>query len=99
MQTNVALTAEQVQHVASLSRLALTESEIESLRQELSAILEYASIIETLDTTAILPTASVLPLRNVLREDKVAPSLSQEDALANAPCSAEGHFSVQAILE
>jgi aspartyl-tRNA(Asn)/glutamyl-tRNA(Gln) amidotransferase subunit C len=93
------LTAEQVRHVAALSRLALTESEIASLRRELSTILEYASILETLDTSAIPPTASVLPLRNVMREDEVAPSLSQEDALANAPCAAEGHFSVQAILE
>jgi aspartyl-tRNA(Asn)/glutamyl-tRNA(Gln) amidotransferase subunit C len=52
-----------------------------------------------LDTQAIPPTATVLPLCNVMRADEPAASLSQEDALANAPAVAEGHFQVKAILE
>ena len=93
------LTREQVEHVANLAKLALTEDEIEMYRQQLSAILEYAAILESLDTDAIPPTATVLPLRNVMREDQVAPSLKQADALANAPSANEGFFQVKAILE
>ncbi len=93
------LTREQVEHVANLAKLALTEDEIEMYRQQLSAILEYAAILESLDTDAIPPTATVLPLRNVMREDQVAPSLKQADALSNAPSANEGFFQVKAILE
>jgi aspartyl-tRNA(Asn)/glutamyl-tRNA(Gln) amidotransferase subunit C len=93
------LTRKQVEHVANLARLALTEDEIEMYRQQLSAILEYAAVLESLDTDVIPPTATVLPLRNVMREDQVAPSLQQADALANAPSANEGYFQVKAILE
>ncbi|KPL25063.1 MAG: glutamyl-tRNA amidotransferase [Anaerolineae bacterium SM23_84] len=93
------LTREVVEHVAELAKLGLTEKEIELYREQLSTILEYAAILEQLDTDAIPPTASVLPLTNVLRPDETAPSLSQEDALANAPSSSDGHFQVKAILE
>jgi aspartyl-tRNA(Asn)/glutamyl-tRNA(Gln) amidotransferase subunit C len=93
------LTRKQVEHVANLAKLALTEDEIEMYRQQLSSILEYAAILESLDTDAIPPTATVLPLGNVMREDQVAPSLQQADALANAPSAHEGFFQVKAILE
>jgi aspartyl-tRNA(Asn)/glutamyl-tRNA(Gln) amidotransferase subunit C len=93
------LTRGQVEHVADLAKLGLTEEEIELYRQQLSAILEYAAILQQLDTEAIPPTATVLPLCNVMREDEPAASLSQEDALANAPAVADGHFRVRAILE
>jgi len=93
------LTREQVEHVADLAKLGLSEEEIELYRRQLSAILEYAAILQRLDTQAIPPTATVLPLCNVMRADEPAASLSQEDALANAPAVAEGHFQVKAILE
>ncbi len=93
------LTRDQVKHVADLARLGLSEEEIELYQRQLSAILEYAAILQRLDTDAIPPTASVLPVLNVMREDEPAVSLSQEDALANAPSVAEGHFRVRAILE
>lgn len=93
------LTREEVQHVAELAKLGLTEEETETYREQLSAILEYAAILERLDTDAIPPTASVLPLTNVMRADKPAPSLPQADALANAPSATEGYFQVKAILE
>ncbi len=95
----MALTTQEVKHVAELARLELTSTEIESLRKELSAILEYAAILDTLDTGAIPPTASVLPICNVMRADEVEPSMSQDEALANAPCVDQEHFSVKAILE
>jgi aspartyl-tRNA(Asn)/glutamyl-tRNA(Gln) amidotransferase subunit C len=93
------LTRDQVEHVANLAKLGLTEEEIELYRKQLSAILEYAAILQQLDTEAIPPTATVLPLCNVMRADVPAASLSQEDALANAPAVAAGHFQVRAILE
>lgn len=95
----MALTRETVEHVAELAKLGLTEDEIETYREQLSAILEYAAILERLDTDAILPTASVLPLSNVMRDDEAFSSLSQADALANAPSETEGWFQVKAILE
>ncbi len=93
------LTREQVEHVANLAKLDLTDEEIETYRSQLSAILEYAAILERLDTDVIPPTASVVPLRNVMRDDEPAPSLQQTDALANAPSAREGFFQVKAILE
>lgn len=94
----VALTREEVEHVAELAKLGLTDAEIEIFREQLSAILDYASMLKRLDTDAIPPTASVLPLRNVTRADEVKPSLPREDALANAPATTEGCFRVKAIL-
>ncbi len=93
------LTRKQVEHVANLAKLDLTEKEIETYRSQLSAILEYAAILERVDTDAIPPTASVVPLRNVMRDDEPAPSLQQADALANAPSAKDGFFQVKAILE
>lgn len=95
----MALTREQVKHVADLAKLGLTEEEIEIYREQLSAILDYFATLQRLDTDAIPPTATVLPLRNVMREDEPGPSLSREDVLANAPAVADGYFQVKAILE
>lgn len=99
MVARLLLTREQVEHVADLAKLGLSEGEIELYRKQLSAILEYAAILQRLDTEAIPPTATVLPLCNVMRADEPAPSLSQEDALANAPAVADGHFRVRSILD
>jgi aspartyl-tRNA(Asn)/glutamyl-tRNA(Gln) amidotransferase subunit C len=95
----MALTRDQVQHVASLAKLGLTEEEVGKFREQLSAILEYAAILQRLDTDSIPPTATVLPLCNVMRADEPRSSLTQEDALANAPAVADGHFQVKPILE
>ena len=93
------LSRAEVEHIAELAKLGLTEEEKERFREQLSAILEYAGMLQQLDTEAIPPTATVLPLQNVMRPDEVAPSFSQEDILANAPDVAEGCFRVPAILE
>ncbi|MGC8826402.1 MAG: Asp-tRNA(Asn)/Glu-tRNA(Gln) amidotransferase subunit GatC [Anaerolineae bacterium] len=92
------LTLEQVEHIAELAKLGLTDEEKEGYRAQLSAILEYADMIQQLDTEAIPPTATVLPLRNVMREDEVTPSLSVEEVLANAPDVEDNCFRVKAIL-
>ncbi|MBC7232079.1 MAG: Asp-tRNA(Asn)/Glu-tRNA(Gln) amidotransferase subunit GatC [Chloroflexi bacterium] len=95
----MALTREQVKHVAELAKLGLTDEEIEMYCEQLSAILDYFVTLQRLDTDAIPPTATVLPLRNVMRTDEPGSSLSREDALANAPAAVEGYFQVKAILE
>jgi aspartyl-tRNA(Asn)/glutamyl-tRNA(Gln) amidotransferase subunit C len=93
------LSRAEVEHIAELAKLELTEEEKIKFCEQLSAILEYAEMLQQLDTEAIPPTATVLPLQNVMRPDEVAPSFSQEDILANAPDTAEGCFRVRAILE
>jgi aspartyl-tRNA(Asn)/glutamyl-tRNA(Gln) amidotransferase subunit C len=93
------LTLAEVEHVANLARLGLSAEEKELYREQLSAILDYAEVLNMLDTSAIPPTASVLPLRNVMRPDVAEPSLPQEDVLANAPRQEAGQFRVRAILE
>ena len=95
------LTRAQVQHIAELAKLKLTEEEIERMTPQLSAILDHAARLQELDTEAIPPTASVAPLQNVMRDDQVAPSMPREDALANAPDKDEHgeFFRVRAILK
>jgi aspartyl-tRNA(Asn)/glutamyl-tRNA(Gln) amidotransferase subunit C len=95
--TKLSLT--EVEHVADLARLALTDEEKERFREQLSSILTYAARLQQLDTRDIPPTATVLPLHNVLRDDEVRPSLSREDALANAPQVDDDCFRVPAVLE
>jgi aspartyl-tRNA(Asn)/glutamyl-tRNA(Gln) amidotransferase subunit C len=93
------LSRAEVEHIAELAKLRLTEEEKIKFCEQLSAILEYAEMLQQLDTEAIPPTATVLPLQNVMRPDEVVPSFSQEDILANAPDAVEGCFRVRAILE
>lgn len=85
------LTISEVEHVALLSRLELTEEEKKMYQQQLSAILEYARKLDHLDTRDVPPTAHVLPLKNVFREDQVGEHLGPEKVLANAP-EREGDF-------
>lgn len=95
----MSLTPDDVEHIANLARLALTDEEKARFREQLSAILDYAAMLDRLDTSDIPPTATVLPGRNVMRGDEVIPSLSPDEVLANAPDQAEGMFRVRAILE
>ena len=93
------LSLAEVDHVAELARLSLTPEEATLFREQLSAILDYAAVLQEVDTSAVPPTATVLPLRNVMRDDVVRPSLPQEDVLANAPDAREGFFAVRQILQ
>jgi aspartyl-tRNA(Asn)/glutamyl-tRNA(Gln) amidotransferase subunit C len=92
------LTLSEVEHIATLARLGLTPAEKELLCGQLTAILDYAQLINELDTSSIPPTTSALPLSHVMRPDVVAPSLDPQQALANAPEAEAGQFRVQAIL-
>ncbi len=95
----MALSREQVLHIAELARLRLTDEETDLFVEQLSAILDYAQQLNDLDTDAIPPTAQVLSLRNVMREDEPQPCLTPEQALANAPARQDNYFQVRAILE
>jgi len=95
----MALSLAEVEHIAELAKLHLTEEEKARMQQQLSAILDYFAKLQELDTEAIPPTAAVLPLRNVMRDDEVKPSLAKDKILANAPGKAEGYFKVKAVLE
>jgi len=85
---------EQVLHVARLSRLRLSEAEIERMTGELSGILEHVDRIGELDLDGVPPTDHVVALENVLRPDEPRPSWPREDVLAQAPDPAEGAFRV-----
>jgi aspartyl-tRNA(Asn)/glutamyl-tRNA(Gln) amidotransferase subunit C len=95
----MSLTPTEVAHIAELAKLELTREEEELYLKQLSAILDYASALQRINTAAIPPTATVLPLRSVMREDVVEPSMPREDVLANAPDPFDGFFRVRAILE
>jgi aspartyl-tRNA(Asn)/glutamyl-tRNA(Gln) amidotransferase subunit C len=96
---SVRLTTEEVRHVAELAKLRLSETEIEQYTGQLSAILEYAERLQEVDTSSVPPTPYILPLVNVMRDDVSAPSLSNVEALANAPDSEDGFFRVRAVFE
>ena len=87
-----------VEHVAHLARLGLTDAELARLEGQLNHILDQYAILAELDTEHIPPTAQTIELRNILREDAVQPSLSVDEALSNAPERSGSHFVVPAIL-
>ncbi len=93
------ITMKEVEHVARLARLELTNEEKERMRAQLDSILSYIDKLNELDTSAVEPTSHVLPMMNVFRDDEVRPSLSQEEALANAPDRQDLFFRVPRILE
>jgi aspartyl-tRNA(Asn)/glutamyl-tRNA(Gln) amidotransferase subunit C len=95
----MALTLEEVEHIAALARLRLTAAEKALYREQLSAILDYMAMLRRVDTVGIEPTATVLPLRSVLRPDEPRPSLPPEELLANAPAAASQMFQVPPVLE
>jgi aspartyl-tRNA(Asn)/glutamyl-tRNA(Gln) amidotransferase subunit C len=93
------LSREEVQHVARLARLHLTDDELERMREQLDAILAYVDKLRQLDVEGVEPTSHAVPLLDVMRDDAVAPSLPQDEALANAPDRADEFFRVPRIIE
>lgn len=93
------LTRGQVEHVARLARLAITEEEKDRYTRQLSNILTYIEKLKELDTSKVEPTSHVLPINNIFREDEVRPSLPREEILKNAPDRTEEFFRVPKIIE
>jgi aspartyl-tRNA(Asn)/glutamyl-tRNA(Gln) amidotransferase subunit C len=93
----VAISRDDVLHVARLARLEIPEDEVEQVQEQLGAILEAVGKVAELDLTGVEPTSHPLDLVNELAEDEPRPSLPREDALANAPDPADGAFRVPAV--
>jgi len=93
------LSLAEVETIAELAKLKLTDAEKAVFQEQLSAILEYAEMLQQVDTNDIPPTASAIPLKNVMRVDQVTLSISNEEALYNAPEADDGSFKVRAVLD
>jgi aspartyl-tRNA(Asn)/glutamyl-tRNA(Gln) amidotransferase subunit C len=89
----------QVRKVAQLGRLELSDAEVTQFSGQLSAIVEYIEKLSELNTGDVEPLAHCLPVYNVLREDRPQPSLTNEQALANAPDTEDVYFKVPKILD
>ncbi|MBU4178663.1 MAG: Asp-tRNA(Asn)/Glu-tRNA(Gln) amidotransferase subunit GatC [Actinobacteria bacterium] len=94
----MAISMEEVEHVAKLARLALSGEEKEAMRCQLSDVLEHAHRVSEVDTEGVLPTSHVVPLVNVFREDVVRPSITPFEATGNASWAEEGALRVPRIL-
>ncbi len=88
-----------VRHVAHLARLKVSDEEVALFASQLSAVLRHMDQLNELDTTGTEPTVHPLPLSNVLREDEPSPTLTQADALLNAPQTQDSFFSVPKVLD
>lgn len=95
----MSITIKDVEHVANLARLELSDAEKEQFAGQLNAILKYAEKLNELDTDGVEPTSHVLSLANVMREDETRPSWPIEKVLLNAPEEEDGQFKVPAVLE
>ena len=93
------ISREDVEHVAALARLHLTDEELDRMEGQLSRILEAIAVLQEVDTSHVGPTASVLPLENVMRDDLPADGISREAALANAPLREGDHLRVPLVLK
>jgi aspartyl-tRNA(Asn)/glutamyl-tRNA(Gln) amidotransferase subunit C len=93
------LDREEVLHIARLARVALTEDEITRMSEQLSNLLEHFQVLQQVDTEGVPPTAQSINLQSVMRDDVIAPSLSPEEVLANAPRRENDCFRVRAVLE
>jgi aspartyl-tRNA(Asn)/glutamyl-tRNA(Gln) amidotransferase subunit C len=95
----MSLAADQVRWVAHLARLELSAAELETMTRQLSAIVDYVDQLKQVNTDGVEPLAHPLPIHNVFREDEPVPSLTVEEALANAPARQGDFYRVPAVLE
>jgi aspartyl-tRNA(Asn)/glutamyl-tRNA(Gln) amidotransferase subunit C len=87
-----------VKHIADLSRLSLSDAEVESFTHQLGPILSYVEHLDKIDTSGVEPTAFIAPAHDPLRDDMETPSLSPEMLLANGPKVTLGHFAVPKVI-
>ena len=88
----------EVEHVAHLARLHLSRDELHTMTSQLDTILSYVAKLDELDTSEVEPTTHALSITNAFREDEVKPSLTQREALANAPQHNEESFMVPRVI-
>ncbi len=92
------ITTSDVQKVAKLARLRLTDDELGRFTGQLAAILDHAADLENLDLDGVEPMAHPVPLSNVLRADEPAAPLDRDEILVSAPASEDGQFRVPPVL-
>ncbi|WP_368653080.1 Asp-tRNA(Asn)/Glu-tRNA(Gln) amidotransferase subunit GatC [Ornithinibacillus sp. 4-3] len=90
---------EQVIKIADLVRLALSEEEVDKYTEKINASLEYAQFLNEVNTDDVEPTTHGIVLQNVMRDDTPEYTISQEEALQNAPEQQDGHFKVPSIMD
>ena len=95
----MALTRDEVRHIATLCRIGMTEEELGRMALDLSHILELFQALQDVDTDAVPPTDHAISLETVMRLDEPRPSLTSDEALANAPLREGNHFRVKVVLE
>ena len=93
----MSVTVKDVEYVAALARLSLTDAEKEKYALQLNDILAYVEQLNRIDTTNVEPLSQVIDLTNVMRDDVVTPSLPREEALKNAPARTEKFFKVPTV--
>ena len=93
------ITREEVENVALLARLELTEEEKDIFTGQMDTILAYVDKLNELDTSGVIPTAHAVPMENAFRDDEARPSIGVDNALANAPERAEGFYRVPKVIE
>ena len=93
------ITSGEVSHLALLCRIAMSDDEVESMRDQMSNILDNIDVLSQVDTVGVEPTGHSVDLVSVMRDDVVAPSTDREDALSNAPRREGDFIRVRAALE
>lgn len=93
------ITRAEVEHVARLARLELTDAELDTFTGQMDGILAYVEKLNALDTDGIIPTSHAVPMENAFRADEPTGSIGVENALANAPQRAESFFRVPKVIE
>ena len=94
----MSLSAEEVRKVAELARLELSDADVETMTRQLSAIIDYINELQQVDTAGVEPMAHALDLHDVVRADEPAPSLSADEALANAPARKDDFYRVPPVF-
>ena len=93
------ITEKEVEYVAKLARLYVSEEEKAKLTKDMSAIIEFADTLSKIDTDGVAPAAHAIPVQNVFRKDVVKDSYKRDDILKNAPEKEAGCFSVPKVVE
>lgn len=93
------ITREEIEHVSKLARLNLTDIEIDSLTEDMDAILDYVEQLNSLETDDIIPTSHAVPMENAFRDDVCKSGFTTEQALSNAPDATENAFRVRRVIE
>lgn len=95
----MSISREDVQHIALLARMHLTEDELDLMAAQLSGILNHIAVLQEADVSDVPPSATLLPAAGVMRADEPRPSFPPDELLANAPDRAEDYLRVKAVLE